>query len=187
MISRVIRGAGSRALVGGLRGAAFGVAGGFLLGAVGHVLGDGMSTARVVTWADRSGRAKRFTDLEALESFDIYRDLMVLFEARSCDAEAFNDSCRHIQSVVFLFKRFQQAGAAGIMDARRITDKSILATKSMDALLVSCRSKSHPESDRVEESMMRIHLAFDEIIHGVRKSSEDVLPDLPGGRRPGSS
>lgn len=178
MIGQIMRGASQRAFSGGLRGAFYGVAGGFFLGAIGNVLGDNMSTTRVVTWVDRNGVAKRFTDLETLEAFDIYRDLMVLYEGRLCDAEAFNDSCRHIQSVIFLYKRFLDTKKAGMMDARKITDKSILATKSMNALLISCRTKHYPESDKVEESMMHIHLAFDEIIHSVRKSSEHVLPDL---------
>ena len=174
----MMKGAGVRALYGGLRGAAYGIAGGFMLGAVGNVIGDNMSTTRVVTWRDRNGTLKRFTDLDTLEAFDIYRDLMVLHEARLCDEEAFNDSCRHIQSVIFLYKRFLDMEEAGIMDARKITDKSILSTKSMNALLISCRTKHYPDSDKVEESMMHIHLAFDEIIHSVRKSSENVLPDL---------
>lgn len=178
MIANMLKGAGSRAFAGGIRGAFYGVAGGFLLGAVGNVIGDNMSTTRVVTWTNRSGSVKRFTDLETLEAFDIYRDLMVLHEARLCDEEAFNDTCRHIQSVIFLYKRFLDTEKAGMMDARKITDKSILATKSMNALLISCRAKHYPDSDKVEESMMHIHLAFDEIIHSVRKSSEDVLPDI---------
>ncbi len=178
MIGNMIRGVGKKAVFGGLRGAVYGVAGGFVLGAVGNVFGEGMSTAKILTWTDRNGRTKRFTDLETLEAFDIYRDLMVLYEARECDPEAFNDSCRHIQSVVFLNKRFVDTDNAGIMDATRIKDKSILATKSMNALLISCRTKNYPDSERVEESMMHVHLLFEEIIHNVRKSSEDVLPEL---------
>ena len=178
MIRDMVRGMGKKAMFGGLRGAVYGVAGGFVLGAVGNVFGDSMSTTKMLTWIDRNGNTKRFTDLETLEAFDIYRDLMVLYEARECDIEAFNDSCRHIQSVVFLNKRFLDTEKAGIMDASRIKDKSILATKSMNALLISCRTKNYPDSDRVEESMMHIHLVFEEIIHNVRKSSEDVLPKL---------
>lgn len=178
MIGNMIRGMGKKVVAGGLRGAVYGVAGGFVLGAVGNVFGDSMSTTRMLTWTDRNGNTKRFTGLETLESFDIYRDLMVLYDARECDIEAFNDSCRHIQSVVFLNKRFLDTEKSGIMDANRIKDKSILATKSMNALLISCRTKNYPDSDRVDESMMHIHLAFEEIIHNVRKSSEDVLPEL---------
>ena len=178
MIGDMIKGAGSRAFSGGIKGAVYGVAGGFILGAVGNIFGDNMSTTRLVTWKDRNGVTKRFSDLETLEAFDIYRDLMVLFEARCCDSEAFNDSCRHIQSVIYLHKRFLDTEKAEMMDARKITDKSILATKSMNALLISCRTNLYPDSDKVEESMMHIHLAFDEIINNVRKSSQDALPDL---------
>ena len=178
MIGNMIKGMGKKAMFGGLRGAVYGVAGGFVLGAVGNVFGDSMSTTRMLTWTDRNGNTKRFTDLETLESFDIYRDLMVLYEARECDVEAFNDSCRHIQSVVFLNKRFVETDEAGIMDASRIKNKSILATKSMDALLISCRTKNYPDSEDVNKSMMNIHLVFEEIIHNVRKSSENVLPEL---------
>jgi len=178
MISGLLKGTGKRALSGGAKGAIYGIAGGFFLGAVGNVLGDNMSTTKLVTWTDRNGVVKRFTDLDTLEAFDIYRDLMVLYDARMCDTEAFNDSCRHIQSVIFLYKRFLATEEAGMMDARKITNKSILATKSMNALLISSRTKHYPESESVEESMMHIHLAFDEIIHNVRKSSEDALPDI---------
>lgn len=178
MFGNLLKGAGSRAFSGGIKGAFYGVAGGFLLGAIGNVFGDGMSTTKLVTWEDRFGNTKRFTNLEILESFDIYRDLMVLYEARECDMEAFNDTCRHIQSVIYLYKRFLDTEEAGIMDARKITDKSILSTKSMNALLISCRTKSYPDSDDVDQSMMNIHLVFDEIIHSVRKSSENVLPDI---------
>lgn len=178
MIGNMVKGIGKKAIYGGLRGAIYGVAGGFVLGAVGNVFGESMSTTRILTWTDRNRNTKRFTDLDTLESFDIYRDLMVLYEARECDIEAFNDSCRHIQSVVFLNKRFLDTETAGIMDASRIKDKSILATKSMNALLISCRTKNYPDQDKVEESMMHIHLVFEELIHNIRKSSEDVLPEL---------
>lgn len=169
---------GSRAFGGGVRGAFYGVAGGFLLGAVGNVFSDGLSTVDVVTWKDRRGQTKKFTDLDTLETFDIYKDLLALHNARNCDTEAFNDACRHIQSVIFLYKRFLSKDEADIMESRRITNYSIMATKSMNALLVSCRAKNYPESSGVEESMMHIHLTFEDIINGVRHVSKDVLPDL---------
>jgi hypothetical protein len=170
---------GSRAFSGGARGALFGIAGGFVLGAVGKVFSDGLSTVDVVTWKDSRGQTKKFSDLDVLESFDIYKDLVDLNNARLCDTEAFNDACRHIQSVVYLYKRFLDNGEqASIMDSRKITNYSIMATKSMNALLISCRAKNYPESSTVEESMMHIHLTFEEIINGVRHVSKDVLPKL---------
>lgn len=177
----MFRNIGSRAVSGGVRGTLFGIAGGFVLGAIGNVFSDGLSTVDVVTWRDRSGTEKRFTDLELLEPFDIYKDLLALHNARECNQEAFNDACRHIQSVAYLYKRFlaQKGAALSIMDSRKITNYSVMATKSMDALMVSCRTKNYPESSSVEESMMHIHLAFEEIIHGVRHEAKDVLPDLP--------
>lgn len=170
---------GSKAFSGGARGALFGIAGGFLLGAVGNVFSDGLSTVDVVTWKDQKGNTKKFSDLDVLESFDIYKDLVALNNARQCGTEAFNDACRHIQSVVYLYKRFLDEGeAASIMESRKLTNYSIMATKSMNALLISCRAKNYPESSDVEESMMHIHLTFEEIINGVRHVSKDVLPDL---------
>ena len=174
----MMKGMGSRALSGGLRGALYGIAGGFIMGTIGNVFGESMSTKRVITWENTRGETKRFTDLETLEAFDIYRDLTTLHDSSICDKEAFNDACRHIQSVVYLYKRFLDTKEAGMMDHRKITNYSIMATKSMNALLISCRADKYPESDKVEESMMHIHLAFDEIIHAVRKSSMDVLPEL---------
>lgn len=171
---------GSRALSGGVRGCLFGLAGGFVLGAVGNVFSDGLSTVDMVTWKNRRGDTKTFSDLDVLESFDIYKDLLALHNAKECDTEAFNDACRHIQSVIYLYKRFLDKGDASvsIMDTRKITNYSIMATKSMNALLISCRAKNYPESSDVEQSMMHIHLTFEEIIHGVRHVSKDVLPDL---------
>lgn len=176
----MFNGVGSRALNGGLRGSLFGIAGGFLLGAVGNVFSDGLSTVDVVTWKDQHGKTKKFSDLGVLESFDIYKDLLALHTARECDTEAFNDACRHIQSVIFLYKRFLNNGAVAqtIMDTRKITNYAIMATKSMNALLISCRAKNYPDSSGVEESMMHIHLTFEEIINGVRHVSKDVLPEL---------
>lgn len=178
--STMLKYAGSRAFSGGARGALFGIAGGFLLGAVGNVFSDGLSTVDVVTWKDRAGNTKKFTDLDVLESFDIYKDLLALHNARECDEEAFSDACRHIQSVIFLYRRFlgDKAKGVSIMDSRKITNYSIMATKSMNALLISCRAKNFPESSGVEESMMHIHLTFEEIINGVRHVSKDALPEI---------
>lgn len=175
----MIRRAGARAISGGTKGALFGLAGGFMLGVVGNVFSTGLlPTEKVITWKDRQGKTKKFTNLETLESFDIYRDLGALSNARECDAEAFNDACRHIQSVIYLYNRFQEKRDAGVMDHRRLTNYAIMATKSMNALLVSCRAKSYPESSKVQESMMNIHLTFEEAINSVRHTSKDALPDL---------
>lgn len=177
---KMFKNVGSRAFSGGARGAAYGIAGGFLLGAVGNVFSDGLSTIDVLTWTDRQGNNKKFTHLDVLESFDIYKDLLALHHARECDEEAFSDACRHIQSVVFLYRRFLNKGdgAVTIMESRKITNYSIMATKSMDALLVSCRAKNYPENLQVEESMMHVHLVFEEIINGVRHVAKDALPEL---------
>lgn len=176
----MLKSIGSRAFSGGVRGCLFGLAGGFVLGAVGNVFSDGLSTVDMVTWKNRQGDTKTFTDLDVLESFDIYKDLLALYHAKECDTEAFNDACRHIQSVIYLYKRFLDKGDASvsIMDTRKITNYSIMATKSMNALLISCRAKNYPESSDVEQSMMHIHLTFEEIINGVRHVSKDVLPNL---------
>ena len=176
----MLKNAGSRALSGGVRGSLFGIAGGFLLGAVGNVFSDGLSTIDLVTWKDGQGKTKKFSDLHVLESFDIYKDILTLHNARECDTEAFNDSCRHIQSVIYLYKRFLDKGetVVSMMDTRKITNYSIMATKSMNALLISCRVKHYPESSAVEQSMMHIHLTFEEIINGVRHVSKDALPEL---------
>ncbi|CBN80347.1 EsV-1-43 [Ectocarpus siliculosus] len=172
--------AASKAFGGGARGAAFGILGGFVLGAVGNVFADGLSTIDVVYWKDRRGTTKKFADIDVLESFDIYKDLLALHSARECDMEAFNDACRHIQSVVYLYKRFVDRGedSVSMMDSRKITNYSIMATKSMNALLISCRAKNYPESSDVEKSMMQIHLTFEEIINGVRHVSKDILPEI---------
>ena len=129
---------------------------------------------------EQKGNTKKFSDLDVLESFDIYKDLVALNNARQCDTEAFNDSCRHIQSVIYLYKRFLDRGERGvsIMDGRKITNYSIMATKSMNALLISCRAKHYPDSSVVDQSMMHIHLTFEEIINGVRHVSKDALPDI---------
>lgn len=171
---------GAKAISGGVRGSLFGIAGGFILGAIGNVFSDGLSTVDLVTWKDANDKTKKFSDLDVLESFDIYKDILALHNARECNAEAFNDSCRHIQSVVYLYKRFLDRGEAvvSIMHTRKITNYSIMATKSMNALLISCRAKHYPESPAVEESMMHIHLTFEEIINGVRHESKDVLPQI---------
>ncbi|CAM9209394.1 unnamed protein product [Pylaiella littoralis] len=174
----MLRHAGTRVFTGGARGALYGITGGFLLGAIGNVFSDGLSTIDVVTWKDRAGKTKKFTHLDVVESFDIYKDLLTLHGAREVDTEAFDDACRHIQSVVFLYKRFLAEGEASMMESRRVTVYSIMATKSMNALLVSCRAKNYPESVRVEEAMMHIHLGFEEIINGVRHVSKDILPEL---------
>lgn len=104
--------------------------------------------------------------------------MLALHGAREVGAEAFNDACRHTQSFVFLYNRFLEKAEASMIEARRLTDYSIMATKSMNALLVSCRAKNYPDSVRVEESMMHIHLTFEEIINTVRHVSKDVLPEL---------
>ncbi|CAN0402540.1 unnamed protein product [Ectocarpus sp. 12 AP-2014] len=170
----------SKAFSGGARGAVFGILGGFVLGAVGNVFTDGLSTVDVVCWQDRRGTTMKFADLDVLESFDIYKDLLALHSARECDMEAFNDACRHIQSVVYLYKRFLDRGedTVSIMDCRKITNYSIMATKSMNALLISCRVNNYPESSDVERSMMQIHLTFEEIINGVRHVSKNTLPEI---------
>ena len=178
MIKTMARDAGKRAISGGMRGAFYGIAGGFVMGAIGNVFGEKMSTVNVINWTDRNGKTKKFSGLEAMEVFDIYKDLTTLQSARECDIEAFNDSCRHLQSVIFLYNRFLETDESGIMDARKITTYSILATKSMNALLVSARAKKYPESDDVENSMMNIHLAFEEIIYNVRQHSKDILPEV---------
>ncbi|CAM9100976.1 unnamed protein product [Ectocarpus sp. 12 AP-2014] len=176
----MLRNVGPKAISGGARGALFGILGGFALGAVGNVFSDGLSTVDVVTWTDRRGSKKKFSDLNVLESFDIYKDLLALHNARDCDTEAFNDACRHIQSVVYLYKRFLDKGecAVSMMESRKITNYSIMATKSMIALLISCRAKNYPQSSEVEESMMHIHLTFEEIINAVRHDARDILPEL---------
>lgn len=176
----MLKNIGSRAVSGGVRGSLFGIAGGFILGAVGNIFSDGLSTVDLVTWKDGQGKTKKFSDLDVLESFDIYKDLLALHNARDCDTEAFNDSCRHIQSVIYLYKRFLDKGeeAVSIMDTRKITNYSIMATKSMNALLISCRVKHYPDSSVVDQSMMHIHLTFEEIINGVRHVSKDVLPEI---------
>lgn len=176
----MLKNIGSKAVRGGVRGSIFGIAGGFILGAIGNIFSDGLSTVDLVTWKDGKGQTKKFSDLDVLEPFDIYKDLLALHNARECDTEAFNDSCRHIQSVIYLYKRFLDKGeeAVSIMDTRKITNYSIMATKSMNALLISCRAKHYPESSVVEESMMHIHLTFEEIINGVRHVSKDVLPEI---------
>lgn len=69
---------GSRAFIGGARGALYGITGGFLLGAVGNVFSDGLSTVNVMVWKDQKGQTKKFTHLDVLESFDIYKDLSTL-------------------------------------------------------------------------------------------------------------
>jgi len=175
----MLRNIGSKAFYGGAKGAVFGIAGGFILGAVGNVFSDGLSTVDVVTWKNSRGQTKKFSGLDVLDSFDLYKDIVSLHNAKECNAEAFDDACRHIQSVVYLYKRFLEKGdAVSIMDSRKITNYSIMATKSMNALLISCRAKNYPESSDVNEAMMHIHLAFEEIINGVRHVSKDVLPGL---------
>jgi len=176
----MLKNIGSKAFGGGARGAFFGIMGGFVLGAIGNVFSDGLSTVDMVTWKDHKGDTKKFSDLDVLESFDIYKDLLALHNARECDTEAFNDACRHIQSVIYLYKRFldKQEASVDIMGSRKITNYSIMATKSMNALLISCRAKNYPESSGVEESMMHIHLTFEEIINAVRHVSKDILPDI---------
>lgn len=113
-----------------------------MLGAVRKVLADGLSTVDVVCWKDRRGTTKTFGDLDVLESFDIYKDFLALHSASECDMEAFNDVCRYIQSVVYLYKRFVDKGEDTVsnMDCRKITNSSIMVTKSMNALLISCRA-----------------------------------------------
>ena len=176
----MLKGVGTKALCGGLRGSLFGIAGGFVLGAIGNVFSDGLSTVDVVTWVDRQGKKKKFSGLDVLESYDIYKDLLALHNGRECDREAFNDACRHIQSVIYLYRRFidNNAKGASIMDTRKITNYAVMATKSMNALLISCRAKNHPDSSGVEQAMMHIHLTFEEIINKVRHVSKDVLPKL---------
>ena len=167
----------SRSAGGGFKGAAYGAAGGFILGAIGHALGNS-STVETLVWKNNKGQSKKFSDLGIMEEFDIYKELLVLYHARSCNEEAFNDSCRHLQSVVYLYKRFLDSETESIMDARKITEYSIMATRSMNALLISSRACDYPESEEVEQSMMNIHLAFDEIINNIRHSTRDVLPTL---------
>lgn len=176
----MLKNAGSRAFSGGARGALFGIAGGFLLGAVGNVFSDGLSTVDVVTWKDRVGNTKKFTDLDVLESFDIYKDLLALHSARECDEEAFSDACRHIQSVIFLYRRFlgDKAKRVSIMDSRNITNYSIMATKSMTPSSFRAEPRTSRRAPEVEESMMHIHLTFEEIINGVRHVSKDALPEI---------
>ncbi|CAM9768522.1 unnamed protein product [Ectocarpus sp. 8 AP-2014] len=170
----------SEAFCGGARGAAFGIMGGFVLGAVGNIFGNGRSTVDEVCWKDRRGTTKKFSDFDVLDSFDIHKDLLALHNARGCDPEAFSDACRHIQSVVYLYKRFLDKGkdTVSIMDCRKITNYSVMATKSMNALLISCRAMNYPESSHVEKSMMQIHLMFEEIINGVRHVSKNILPEI---------
>ena len=169
--------AASRSAGGGFKGAAYGAAGGFILGAIGHALGNS-STIDTLVWKNKRGQSKKFSGLEIMEEFDIYKELLVLYNSRTCNEEAFNDSCRHLQSVVYLYKRFLDAESESIMDARKITEYSIMATRSMNALLISARACDYPESEDVEQSMMNIHLSFDEIINNIRHSTKDVLPEL---------
>ncbi|CAB1112935.1 unnamed protein product [Ectocarpus sp. CCAP 1310/34] len=118
------------------------------------------------------GQNQKFADLEVLESFDIYKDLLELHSARECDEEAFCDACRHIQSVIYLYNRFlvDKTRTVSIMKSHKITNYSIMATKSMNALLISCRAKNYPQSSDVEKSMMHIHLTFEDIINGAFNS-----------------
>jgi len=48
----------------------------------------------------------------------------------------------------------------------------------MNALLVSARAKKYPETEDIEQSMMNLHLSFEEIIHLVRTRAKNVLPDV---------
>ena len=67
----MLKNIGSRAVSGGVRGSLFGIAGGFILGAVGNIFSDGLSTVDLVTWKDGQGKTKKFSGLDVLESFDI--------------------------------------------------------------------------------------------------------------------
>lgn len=167
----------ARSAGGGCKGAVYGALGGFILGAVGHAMGS-TPTIETITWVNNRGNVKKFTDLEIMEEFEIYKELLVLYNAQGCNKEAFNDSCRHIQSVIFLYKKFIDSESESIMDARRMTEFSIRATRSMNALLISARASDYPESEDVEQSMMNIHLAFDEIINNIRHSTKETLPEL---------
>jgi hypothetical protein len=167
----------SRSVGGGLKGAVYGAVGGFVLGAVGHALGT-TPVIETITWINNKGQIKKFTDLKIMEEFDIYKEILVLYNAQDCNKKEFNDSCRHIQSVIFLYKRFLDTESESIMSARKITEYSIMATKSMNELLISSRASDYPESEEVEQSMMNIHLAFDEIINNIRHSTKETLPEF---------
>ena len=160
-----------------MRGMAFGAMGGAIMGAAGAIL-PREPAINTLHWKDRNGNLKVFSHHELIEKFDLIKNLTIMYDARHLNEDALNESFRNLQSAMVLYHRFDSEENVGLMDHVKVRNYSIRATKAMEALLVNAMAIDSGLSTQIEDSMMTIHLALEEVINEMRVSSKDILPNI---------
>ena len=164
-------------LVGGLKGAFYGIMMGTVLGAAGNFVAPPIEYQKVLIWNNRFGKKTRFTNLDSVDA--IKEDLYVIFSARKHNEVAYNEAFRNIQSAITVYHPiFTRQEAAEVMSATRMTNYIIRSSRAIEAILIVARTADQEEADRIEKSMMSIQLVFEELINTVRHESKQALPQL---------
>lgn len=166
-----------RLMIGGMKGAFYGIMIGSVLGAAGNFVAPPIDYQKILVWKNRFGKRTRFTNLETVEV--LKEDLLVIFNSRHFNEEAFNEAFRNIQSAITVYHSIKIGEEkAEIMSATKITNYIIRASRAMEAILVGARSYNRDESEYVEKAMMSIQLSFEEYINFIRHESKEALPVL---------
>jgi len=166
-----------RLMVGGLKGALYGIMIGSVLGAAGNFIAPPIEYHKVMVWKNRFGKKTRFTNLDTVDV--IKEDLFIIFNARKYNEEAFNEAFRNIQSAIMIFHPIKTGQEkAEIMTATKMTNYIIRSSRAIESILIATRAEDHEESERVEKAMMSIQLVFEEFINTVRHESKRALPQL---------
>lgn len=164
-------------MVGGLKGAFYGVMIGSILGAAGNFVAPPIDYKNILIWRNRFGKKTRFTNLDSIDG--IKEDLLVIFKARKYNEEAFNESFRNLQSAITIYHPIKSGQEkAEMMTATKMTNYIIRSSRAIEAILIATRANNEEEAEYVEKAMMSIQLSFEELINSVRHESKHALPTL---------
>jgi len=166
-----------RLMVGGLKGAFYGIMVGSILGAAGNFVAPPIDYKKILVWENRFGKKTRFTNLDSIDT--IKEDLLVIYNARGYNEEAFNEAFRNLQSAITIYHPIKTGlEKAEMMTATKMTNYIIRSSRAIEAILIATRAQNQEESEYVEKAMMSIQLSFEELINSVRHESKHALPHL---------
>lgn len=160
-------------LTGAMRGGGYGLTTGLILGAVGYAFGPPLDHQHVLVWKNQFGKLTRFTHLETASI--LKKDLLVIFNCRNYNQDAFNEAFRNIQSVIALYHPIKTGLSPGeITSETRMTNYAKRASKAMEAMLVSIGDID--QYTDFEASMMAIQLNLEDFINFVRIKTSKIVP-----------
>lgn len=161
-------------LAGATRGGFYGLTTGIILGGAGYMMGAPTDYQKLLVWKNQFGKNTQFTFLETAAI--LKNDLLVIFNCKSFNENAFNETFRNIQSAIAIYHPIKTGMSHGeITSGTRMTSYAKKASRAMEAMLLSIDDVA--KYTEFEKSMMAIQLNLEDFINFVHIKTSKIVPD----------